>query len=331
MNIVVPIEAPPRDAAPPTSTAPSLGTEREIWADRRRMMERRPCDVGPDGRRSQWRSRVFAVGVTVFAAVAKLVGLAAPGRRNALAPRLVERVFAFADLPPAFDGYRILHLSDTHLDILPELAVVAGAMLAELEIDLLVLTGDVHGHHRAPLKHSVAPLAAMLEGVRPRDGYIGVLGNHDPAEMAEVLEGMGFAMLINGSTVLERGAERLILTGLDDVHRFFTPAARAALNEAPPGFRVALVHSAEMADFAAAEGYALYLCGHTHGGQFCLPGGRPIVTHLRRCRFGARGEWRSGRMVGYTSTGLGVSGAPLRYNCTGEMAVITLRRGGAKG
>lgn len=331
MSIVVPIKAPPREAASWPEIALSLGTEREVWADRRRMMERRSCDVGPDGRRSQWRSAVFAGGVAVFGAAAKLSGLAAPGRRNALAPRLVERTFSFADLPPAFDGYRILHLSDTHLDILPELATVAGAMLAGIEVDLAVLTGDVHGHHRAPLGHSVALLAAMLEGLHPRDGRIGILGNHDPADMAEALEGLGFTMLINGSTTLARGVERLVVTGLDDVHRFFTADAHAALGASPPGFRVALVHSAEMADFAAAEGYALYLCGHTHGGQLCLPGGRPIVTHLRRCRFGARGEWRSGRMVGYTSSGLGVSGAPLRYNCSGEMAVITLRRKGAKG
>lgn len=329
MNVVVPIEAPLRDAG--ASIALSLGTKREVWADRRRRMERRSCDSGPDGRRPQWRSRMFAASIAGFAAFAKLIGLAAPGRRNALAARLVERVFAFADLPPAFDGYRILHVSDTHFDILPELAAVAGAMLADLEVDLLVLTGDVHGHHRAPLAHSVAPLAAMLEDFQPRDGRVAVLGNHDPADMAEALERLDFAVLINDSMTVRRGREKLVLTGLDDVHRFFTPAARAALDEAPPGFRIALVHSAEMADFAAAEGHALYLCGHTHGGQFCLPGGRPIVTHLRRCRFGARGEWRLGRMVGYTSAGLGVSGAPLRYNCPGEMAVITLRRRGAKG
>ncbi|MGH7033546.1 MAG: metallophosphoesterase, partial [Stellaceae bacterium] len=236
-----------------------------------------------------------------------------------------------SELPRAFEGYRILHLSDTHLDCLPNLATVARAMLKSVEVDLVVLTGDIHGRHRAPLQDSVGPLAAMLEGLEPRDGRIAVLGNHDPAAMAEALEDLGFAVLINRSTTLERGAERLVLTGHDDVHRFFTPAARTALGAAPPGFRIALVHSAEMADHAEAEGYSLYLCGHTHGGQLCLPGGRPVLTHLRRCRFGARGAWRCGRMVGYTSNGLGVSGAPLRYNCPGEMAVITLHRERAKG
>jgi predicted MPP superfamily phosphohydrolase len=330
MTIVRPIEAPP-SAASRRPAVLSLGTEREIWEERRRLMERRGGGVGPDGRRPAWRDAVLSAGVAAFAAAAKLSGLAAPGRRNALAPRLVERAFSFTELPRAFAGYRILHLSDTHLDCLPDLANVARAMLRAIEIDLVVLTGDIHGHHRAPLRHSVAPLAAMLEGLNPRDGRIAVLGNHDPAAMAGALEDLGFAVLINGSTTLERGAERLVLTGLDDVHRFFTPAAHTALGAAPPGFRIALVHSAEMADHAEAEGYSLYLCGHTHGGQLCLPGGRPILTHLRRCHFGARGAWRWKRMVGYTSHGLGVSGAPLRYNCPGEMAIITLHREQARG
>jgi predicted MPP superfamily phosphohydrolase len=86
------------------------------------------------------------------------------------------------------------------------------------------------------------------------------------------------------------------------------------------------VHSAEVADDADAAGYALYLCGHTHGGQICLPGGRPLVTHLKRCRHAASGLWRQGRMVGYTSRGLGVSDLPMRFNTRGEVVVITLRR-----
>ena len=82
------------------------------------------------------------------------------------------------------------------------------------------------------------------------------------------------------------------------------------------------------ADHASAVGCALYLCGHTHGGQICLPGGRPVFTQLVRCRHGASGVWRQADMVGHTSTGLGVSPPILRFNCRGGAAVITLRRTG---
>jgi len=193
-------------------------------------------------------------------------------------------------------------------------------------VDLLALTGDIHGRQRAPLADSTGPLAELIGAVRVKDRHLAILGNHDPAAMAEALEDLGFKVLINESTVLSRGGEHIVVTGLDDVHRFFTSDALAALSRAAEGFRIALVHSAEVADYAAAAGYDLYLCGHTHGGQICLPSGRPIITHLLRCGYGSVGLWRDGNMIGYTNSGLGVGDIPLRFNSRGEISIITLRR-----
>jgi hypothetical protein len=83
-----------------------------------------------------------------------------------------------------------------------------------------------------------------------------------------------------------------------------------------------------MADVARTAGVSFYLCGHTHGGQICLPGGRGLVSCLVRCRHAARGLWREGAMVGYTSCGLGTGRLPLRFNCPPELTLITLRRSG---
>jgi|SRR5579864_1335362 len=330
MNVVVPIRDFASDPAPKPEKL-TLGSEREIWEDRRRFLERRRRHVSPDKIRSLFQSALLRHGIRAAAAAAWISGFYRRGQNNALAPDLREFTVAFPDLPAAFDGYRILHLSDTHFDFLPELADIAARMLAGLEVDALMLTGDVHGDRHAPLAHSIAPLDRILARVSVRDRRLAVLGNHDPAEMAEALDRAGFTVLLNDSVLLERGGQRIVVTGLDDVHYFYTPAATRALAEAPPGFRIALVHSAEVADHAAAAGYALYLCGHTHGGQICLPNGRAILTLLRRCHFGAVGEWRFGRMIGYTSRGLGISGVPLRYNCRGEMSVITLRRQASEG
>jgi predicted MPP superfamily phosphohydrolase len=104
--------------------------------------------------------------------------------------------------------------------------------------------------------------------------------------------------------------------------------ADSALDTVPEGYSIALVHSPEMAVQAAERGYSLYLCGHTHGGQICLPGGRPMVKRLIRNRSFAAGLWRCGRMSGYTNSGAGVSGPPLRYFSRGEAALVTLRRAG---
>jgi len=184
----------------------------------------------------------------------------------------------------------------------------------------------VHGRKRHALSRSVEPLKRALAGVIVRDRRLAVLGNHDPVEMVEALDGLGVETLVNRTTTLSRGGEILHVTGLDDVHNFYSAAARTALDQRVDGCRIALVHSAEMADHAAAAGCALYLCGHTHAGQVCLPGGRIVFTQLVRCRHAASGVWREDEMVGYTSPGLGVSPPAVRFNSRGGAALITLRR-----
>jgi hypothetical protein len=284
----------------------------------------------PAGRRGRWRKRLFSGLLAAFGAGLRLTPLHRRGRLNALDLQLSEFELAFPELPRQFDGYRILHVSDTHLDAFPAIADVARKLLGGLEVDMLAVTGDVHGDHRAPIARSVGLLAQALDGIHVRGHRLAVLGNHDPLAMVDALERTGFEVLINRSLVLRRDGASLRITGLDDVNSFYTEAARAALADHAGEFRIALVHSAEVADYADEAGYALYLCGHTHGGQICLPGGRPLVSQLRRCRHAARGLWHQGRMVGYTSRGLGVSGPPVRFNCRGEAALITLRREGGR-
>jgi predicted MPP superfamily phosphohydrolase len=308
-----------------SADAPRLDA-RDIWAAERARLERSRYWVGPDGRRPRWPAEVLHAAAGVFALGMRLAGLYARGRRNALSPLLVEFELVFSALPEAFDGYRILHVTDTHLDILPELAAIARGMVAGLDVDLLALTGDVLGDRRSPTHAAAETLAFVLDGVTVRDRRLAVLGNHDTGALAEALETAGFEMLLNKTTMLTRGAAQIAVTGLDDVHAFYTDAARVALSDGGTDFRIALVHSPEMADHAAAAGTMFYLCGHTHGGQICFPGGRALLTRLTRCRHAASGHWQDGAMRGYTSRGLGASWPPLRYNCRGEMTVITLRR-----
>lgn len=296
------------------------------WRSQRLSIEHSRYWFSPAGRRSRWRKWLFSGLLVMLGQCLRLTPLDGRGRRNALDLSLVELDLTFPDLPRPFDGYRILHVSDTHLDVFPELANAARTLLEGLEVDMLAVTGDVHGNHRAPIARSVGLLAEALGGVRVRGPRLAVLGNHDPAEMVEMLVETDFDVLINRSLVLHRDGESLRITGLDDVHSFYTEAARAALDDHAGEFRIALVHSAEVADYADEAGYALYLCGHTHGGQICLPGGRPVITQLKRCRHAARGLWRQGSLIGYTSCGLGVSGPPVRFNSRGEVALITLRR-----
>ena len=298
----------------------------EEWATHRRAIVTGRHWSSPTGLRPRWHHGAFSLLLDMLGRVFAFTPWHARGVRNALDLKLTRLDLKVAGLPAAFDGYRILHVSDSHLDILPAVADVAARLLGGVEVDLLAITGDVHGRVRHSLSQSVEPLKRALAGVVVRDRRLAVLGNHDPVEMVEALDELGIETLVNRTTTLSRAGEVLHVTGLDDVHNFYSPAAQAALDQEVDGCRIALVHSAEVADHAAAAGCALYLCGHTHAGQVCLPGGRPVFTQLVRCRHAAAGIWREGAMVGYTSPGLGVSPPALRFNSRGGAALITLRR-----
>ena len=250
--------------------------------------------------------------------------------RRALRLQLTELCLHYPDLPAAFDGYSILHLTDLHLDHIDETDRAITDFIADISADLCVITGDMRDSTRAPMAPLLRSMEAIIDAAGAADGVVGVLGNHDSVAMVDPLESLGITMLINESVTLERAGESIHLTGLDDVHKFRSDAAEAALQASPDGFSIALVHSPEIVE-PAAQRHRLYLTGHTHGGQICFPGGRPILTSLKRpYRPLSRGLWAHDDMIGYTSCGLGAAGLPLRMNCPGELVRVTLRRGERK-
>jgi len=169
-NTALLIDAGRKPLSAAKSEAAGFSTSRQVWVERRRLMETQKAQFGPDGPRSLWRNRIFSAGLSSLYGGVRFFGLDGRGRRNALDVRLVTRSISFPDLPQSFDGYRILHLSDTHLDCLPELATVAAGLLAGIEVDLLALTGTFTGitvrrcpprlaHSRKLSKGSVSKIA----------------------------------------------------------------------------------------------------------------------------------------------------------------------------
>lgn len=306
--------------------SPDFGTaeKRQAWRARRDAMTARRGRSTPWGFRrfSMWR--IIGPLLRPLGGALDMAGLYERGRQNALDLQLTEVSLRCPDLPRAFDGFRLIHLSDLHVDCLPGTTERAIELIAGLEADLCVLTGDYRRDLFGPLDPILPAMRRLATAVSARHGILGILGNHDTADMAEAFDQLGIRMLVNETVTLSRGDDLLHVTGVDDIHRYYTREADTALAAAPPGFKIALVHSAEFVHVAAENGFGLYLSGHTHGGQICLPGGRPILTNLLRHRGYARGPWQHGAMQGYTTTGTGVSGLPLRFNCRGEVAVITL-------
>jgi uncharacterized protein len=299
-------------------------TARQDWRETRLMMERAEVRATPIGRRPRhWKA--FKTLIGWFGVSLRILGLYQRGVRNATDIRLNRLDVWFESLPKEFDGFRLLQLSDLHLDFLPETLRAALDLIVDVEADICVLTGDFRKRVRGSLGGILPAMELLTSRISTPHGTFAVLGNHDSADMVKPFEALGIRVLINETHTIQSGTAMLHLTGTDDVHYYYTEAARQALAAAPDGFKIALIHSAEFADAAAENGYQLYLAGHTHGGQVCLPGGWPIITHMTRFRRYGRGLWRRGKMRGYTSTGVGVSGLPVRFNSRGEVALITLR------
>ncbi|MEM6821251.1 MAG: metallophosphoesterase [Verrucomicrobiota bacterium] len=257
----------------------------------------------------------------------RLTGISGLGHRNFRDIQIIENPIEFSDLPNEFDKFRILQISDLHLDLDPGLAdvVVEKILPMKGQYDLAVLTGDF----RNATYGDFHPALALTEKiVNTLDSPIyGVLGNHDYLEMAPRLESMGVCMLLNESTDLEHNGAKIALVGIDDPHLYQTDNMDRATADVCKGvFSILLSHAPETFEQAEAAGFNLFLCGHTHGGQICLPGGYPIVTHCEAPRFCSRGNWAWKRMKGFTTTGTGGCGAALRLNCPPEVVIHELKR-----
>ena len=259
---------------------------------------------------------------TVF----RVTWLRARGERNARNAVVRARRFEFDSLPPAFCGFTILHLSDIHADGLTGLTESLSERLHEFQADLCVLTGDYRYRAHGPC-HDVYPnMEKILASVKARYGIVGVLGNHDAAEKVPQLERLGVTMLVNQSLELRHGGDTIWLVGLDDPHYYGCDDLPGALRGVPEEtFKVLLVHTPELLAEAEASGVDLYLCGHTHGGQICLPFIGPLISGANCPRRYVRGAWRYKRMQGYTSAGVGVSVVPARFFCPPEIVLIELR------
>ena len=252
------------------------------------------------------------------------VGLLARARRNARRIVLRRHEVAVPHLPPAFDGFTVLQLSDLHIDGAPDYADVLIEAIRGLDYDLCVLTGDYRLRTFGPFDATLRGLAA----VRPhlKGTPYAILGNHDTLRMVPGMEAMGYRVLLNEWTSIRRDGAAIYLAGIDDAHFYRLDNFHRAADGIPPqAVSILLSHTPEAYRHAAHADFDLMLCGHTHGGQICLPGGRPLLTDARSPRRFARGTWRYHAMTGYTATGSGTSLVDVRLNCPPEVTLHVLQ------
>lgn len=289
-------------------------------------MEREDYTHWRRGTNGYWIYKFKHQAILVFGALLKATGLFKFGYKNARDIHVRQRVISPRALPEAFNGYRILHLSDLHLDSFEGLGESIAHAIAPLSYDLCVITGDFRSARHGQYKQVLPPLRRILSAVTATNGTYAVLGNHDTQAMSGDIEALGIHLLTNQSVSLARGNQRVFLTGVDDPHDYYTEAAMECMEDPIDGFRILLAHSPELYRLAAANSFGLYLCGHSHGGQICLPGGRPLMTCLDTGKQFFKGLWHYRGMIGHTSTGCSTVKIPIRFNCRPEVTVLTLKQ-----
>jgi len=254
----------------------------------------------------------------------KLTGLYWRGRRNAAQIEVRHNYVTSPQIPQAFDGFTILHLSDLHVDISQQAMTCLKAILKEISYDLCVLTGDYRGPSVGSYEATLASMSEICAQLT-KPAY-GVLGNHDTVCMLPGLEEIGIRMLLNEHEIIKRSNQCIYLAGVDDAHFYRADNIEKAVSGIPSDkFSILLSHTPEIYRQAALADFNLILSGHTHGGQICLPGGIPITLDSVLPRHMGSGPWKYRDLIGYTSVGAGSSIVPVRFNCPPEITLHHLR------
>lgn len=264
----------------------------------------------------------------------KVTGVFAAGGLAISYPVMIERYLIGINhytipvrrLPPAFDGFTVVHLTDLHLDKLTPLPIIEYVIKQanHLKKDIIVLTGDyVHGMDVIDSVNQVWPV--LMRAQAPQ-GVYAVLGNHDHWADTQRsnywLRKSGFN-LSHKAIPLERGGQRIWLGGTGDYWE-----DRQTIDEIFNGMpedecKIVLAHNPDSADVPFQTRIDLMISGHTHGGQVRLP----FVGALRlpvKNKIYSSGLVYNDRFPVFISRGIGYAIYPVRFNCPPEVAVMRL-------
>lgn len=249
--------------------------------------------------------------------------------------------FVSADLPEAFDGYRIVLFSDAHVGSYMShnswvLQRAVDSINAQ-QPDMIVFTGDLQNIQ----PKDIYPHMDVLSSLKASDGVFSVLGNHDYAEYMDYDEAMktancretaslerqlGWTLLLNEHRTIERDTAHIIIAGMEndgDGKRFPQKGdvGKTLEGTADGDFILMLEHdpSAWQRKIIPDGRSQLTLCGHTHNMQFALFGWSPLSLSGKE----VNGWYREGSQSLFVTAGLGGL-IPFRFGATGEIVILTL-------
>lgn len=260
-----------------------------------------------------------------------------------------EYTYASKDLPEAFDGFRIVHISDLHLGTYgADTARVSELINKTLEQkgDIILFTGDlVNLESREAL-----PFKQQLKRLTAPHGVYSILGNHDYAiyrnfeekqaqlsdieRLVELEKECGWILLRNENAIIEKDSAQIGLVGVEnDGNPPFPRLADLpkALNGLPsttadgkPFFKILMTHDPShwRRNVLGETDAQLTLAGHTHGMQFKFCGWSPASWVYKEWG----GQYYEGDRSIVVSIGLGLGAVPFRFGAWSEVCVITLKK-----
>lgn len=248
------------------------------------------------------------------------------GHNDAELYQVTHTELHLAGIDPAHDGLRIAQLSDIHIGAnTPDGRIISAIRkVNELKPDLVFLTGDFVTHRRDPFDR----IPIVLEGIEAK--VFTILGNHDHWGGADKVRGglqkAGYAVLQNEHTVTRaRGADLTIL-GVDDGATRHDDVEKTFKGAATTGTRLVMAHTPPTADKLPENQNLACFSGHTHGGQFYVPGLTESI-YRRAGQPYVRGHHfvRGNQLYVNRGLGFGRGGPVLRMGSDPELSVFTLR------
>jgi predicted MPP superfamily phosphohydrolase len=294
--------------------------------------------------KKRWRKIQYAGYICAFFAFITIIYAVRWGRFNF---QRREYVVEIRNLPEAFDGFKIVQISDMHLGNFSKFQRRVAPFFERINkenADLIVFTGDMVNNFASETK-DWEPYFRKLSS---KDNMLAVLGNHDYGlyyrwddenleeanrhEISKAIRGFGFNLLLNESVVVQRGNDRIAFVGIENwgrssVHQYADlEAAMEPVKDVP--VKILLSHDPDFWEdsIAGKEDIALTLSGHTHGAQIGIEIG-PIKLSPARLKVKYwDGIYRENGQYIIVSRGVGNAAIPARLGMSPEYVVIILRR-----
>lgn len=259
----------------------------------------------------------------------------------------VERVEVFFDdLPQGFDGYRLVHFSDTHLGSFARTRPVARGLekISGLQPNLVIFSGDMVNNEAA----EILPFISYFRDIQAEDGKFTVLGNHDMGDyrrwhtieekdinqrqLEEYKDQMGFSLLRNEHVFISNGQDSIMLVGVDNwglpPFAQYGDLQQAMGQNADFPFKILISHDPThwRAEVLPYTNIRLMLAGHTHAMQMGIRTRWFSWSPSSWMYPEWNGKYRQDQQVLYVNRGFGFLGFPGRLGMPPEITLITLRR-----